>query len=294
MSPPKAGNHAPAPTVRAVARLALAVGTRVREERHRRRWSLRAMAARAGLSAAAVHAVESGRPASLDTYVRLSDSLGMALEVALTDRRRSSPMVSRDGDLVHAAMGELEVNRLSAFGLRTGVDEPYQHYQFAGRADVVAWDLDARALLHIENRTRFPDLQAASGAWNAKRAYLAPALADRLGVPRGWASVVHVMVALWSAEVLHTLRLRTGTFAALCPDPPADFVAWWSGGPPATADTATFVVIDPTASGRQRLFCGLDDALHAKPRHRGYADAADRLRATRTKWVRGLSPLHHQ
>ena len=278
MSPSTARILAPKPVARAVARLALAAGTRVRDERVRRRWTVRELASRARLSPGAVYAVESGRPASLDTYVRLCDALGLTLELAILDRRRVGPSASASRDIVHAAMAELEVARLSALGLRTGVDEPYQHYQFAGRADVVAWNLDARALLHIENRTRFPDIQEAAGAWNAKRSYLPDALAKRLGLRSGWDSVAHVMVVLWSAEVLHTLRLRTSTFRALCPDPTDDFTAWWSGSPRPVCNSSALVVLDPCAVGRQRLYCGLDDALRTRPRHRGYADVAERLR----------------
>ena len=45
------------------------------------------------------------------------------------------------GTLVHATMGEPELAYLRGRGYGVGVEEPYQHYQFAGRADVVAWDL---------------------------------------------------------------------------------------------------------------------------------------------------------
>ena len=82
-------------------------------------------------------------------------------------------------------------------------------------------------LLHIENRTRFPNLQEAAGSYNAKRQYLAGSVADRAGTgPRGWRSVTHVMACLWSAEVLHEVRLRRATFGALCPDPPDALHAW--------------------------------------------------------------------
>jgi hypothetical protein len=39
----------------------------------------------------------------------------------------------------------------------------------------------------IENRTRFPDFGETAGAFNAKRAYLGAALAERVGISR-WAS----------------------------------------------------------------------------------------------------------
>ncbi|MBA2255354.1 MAG: hypothetical protein H0W07_09595 [Chloroflexi bacterium] len=74
-------------------------------------------------------------------------------------------------------MGELEARHLREAGFAIAVDEPYQHYQFAGRADLLAWDVEQRALLHCENRTLFPDMQGTAGAWNAKRAYLARVIA---------------------------------------------------------------------------------------------------------------------
>lgn len=94
-------------------------------------------------------------------YARLASALGLRFEATMLDPRR--PAAGRGGDTVHAAMGELEAARLGARGFRVAIDEPYQHYQFAGRADVVAWDTDARALLHLENRTRFPNLQERPG-----------------------------------------------------------------------------------------------------------------------------------
>ena len=135
------------------------LGSRVREQRVKRRWSQRELATAAGLGKSVVKLAETGESVSVETYVRLALALGLRLEVELRDARRKSSIVAVGQDIVHSAMGEFEVDRLSRFGFRTGVDEPYQHYQFAGRADVIGWDVDARALLHIENRTRFPNIQ---------------------------------------------------------------------------------------------------------------------------------------
>jgi hypothetical protein len=176
-------------------------------------------------------------------------------------------------------MGEFEAARLRLRGFPVGIDEPYQHYQFAGRADVTAWDAARRALLHVENRTRFPDFQEMAGSYNAKRAYLGAALAERAGVGR-WASETHVIAALWSSEVLHALRIRTESFRSVCPDPPDRFAAWLAGEPPRAGVSSSLVIIDPLASGRQRVFVGLDEALIARPRFRGYADIARLLGAT--------------
>ena len=173
-------------------------------------------------------------------------------------------------------MGEFEARRFRPLVNGVGLDEPYQHFQFAGRADFVAWRLDPAALLHIENRTRFPDFQEMAGSFNAKRAYLGQALAQRLGV-RTWRSETHVIAALWSAEALHAIRLRTESFRSLCPYPTDGFAAWWEGRAVDAGVSTVLVVMDPLASARQRQWVGLDEALKVRPRHRGYADVAAKL-----------------
>ena len=261
----------------ALVQLLAMFGGRVREQRLRRRRTVRELADQAHLSPATVLAIEDGHAGSLDAYVRLATALGLRLEAGLLDgRARPDTRPSLTADVVHSAMGEYEAAHFRPLGFTIGVDEPYQHYQFAGRADVVVWDTPGRALLHIENRTRFPDLQESAGAFNAKRAYLGAALAARLG-ERRWESETHVIAALWSAEVLHVLRRRPETFRALGPDPTPAFGAWWAGMPPAAGTSTLLVFLDPAATRRQRAWVGLDDALKAKPRHRGYAEVAATL-----------------
>jgi transcriptional regulator with XRE-family HTH domain len=245
----------------------------IHDERMRRQWTLRQLAGRAGLSVAAVHGIEAGRPASLESYARLADAMGLQLgsPVAHAGYGRSQPSLA--ADLVHSAMGELEAGRLRRLGFPVSLDEPYQHYQFAGRVDVAAWDLDRRALLHLENRTRFPDLQDTAGSYNAKRAYFGSALARRLGIDL-WQSETHVMVGLWTAEVLHTLRLRAESFRALCPDGDEAFESWWRGELPERGRRSCLVILDPLATARSRSFVGLERALEVRPRHRSYAEVA--------------------
>jgi hypothetical protein len=157
------------------------------------------------------------------------------------------------------------------------LDEPYQHYQFAGRADVVAWDLEQGALLHLENRTRFPDVQGVAGSYNAKRAYLAQVLGARLGVRR-WRSVTHALICLWSSEVLHSLRVRKETFRSLCPDTIEHWNGWWNGDRPSAGSHSVLVIADPLATGRQRSYVGLVELERVRPRYRGYGDAAEAFR----------------
>jgi transcriptional regulator with XRE-family HTH domain len=275
MSPRKLAPVGP-PVTRTLDRIAMATAVALREERRRRDWTLRELAGRAGVSVAAAHAAESGDRVSLEMYASLAHAFGLRLDLTAVDPRRRAGPSARIQDPVHSAMGELEAARLRSLGYTVAIDEPYQHYQFAGRADLLAWDLDRRALLHLENRTRFPNVGETAGAWNAKRAYLAPILAERLGIGR-WTSITHAMVALWSAEVLHIVRLRSETFRSLCPDAPDAFTDWWSGVPPIAGTAATLVLLDPFASGRARRYAGMEDALSVRPRMRGYAEAATRL-----------------
>jgi transcriptional regulator with XRE-family HTH domain len=279
MSPQRFAKPAPDSVRAAERRLWVGLGSQIREARIARRWTAQALADRAGVSRGLVYLLEAGETASTEATVRLATALGLRVELDLVDpRRRAGLRPVRMADPVHSAMGEFEAGHFRRLGYPHGLDEPYQHYQFAGRADVVAWDLATRALLHLENRTRFPDFQEMAGSYNSKRAYLGRALAERLGI-RGWASETHAVVALWSAEVLHAIRLRPDSFRALCPDPPDAFGVGGRPPPPPADNTSSLVVLDPLASGRQRAFVGLQESFLARPRHRGYAEAAARFSA---------------
>jgi transcriptional regulator with XRE-family HTH domain len=276
MSPTKlAGPRSSASTAALHSFFAL-LGNRLNEARRERRWNVQHLAEEAGVSRELAYLALRGERVSLDAALRMIGALGLKLEWELVDPRKRAPMRIRQQDPVHSAMGEFEAAHFRPMGITISIDEPYQHYQFAGRADLVAWNADALAILHIENRTRFPDLQEAAGSYNAKRAYLGAALADRIGIGQ-WRSETHVMVAFWSAEVLHALRIRTESFRATCPDDPTAFEQWWSGVMPLGGKTSSLIVLDPLAVGRQRAFISLEDALGARPRHPGYAAAAARL-----------------
>jgi transcriptional regulator with XRE-family HTH domain len=266
-----------------LARMGFEAGRHVHDERIRRAWTLRDLADRAGVSPAVVHDLEAGRTVSLETIARVATALGGRPSLVFGDPRdkvAGNRAHGRDAeDFVHAAMGEVEARALARPNRTIAIDEPYQHYKFAGRADVLAWDREN--LLHIENRTRFPNIQEAAGAYNAKRQYLAGAVADRAGIgPRGWRSVTHVMACLWSSEVLHALRLRRASFAALCPDPAHAFSAWLAGEEPPEGTTSTLVLLDPAVpfGSRRKTIASPAEPLRRDPRHRGYAEAADALR----------------
>jgi transcriptional regulator with XRE-family HTH domain len=268
---------------RMAIRLAAHAGIVIGDERRRRGWTLRDLAARADLAVGSVHAVEHGRPAGLETYSALALGLELELGLDLVDVRKRGRTV-RAEDPVHAAMGEAIAARLSSHGFEIAIDEPFQHYQFAGRADILAWDVQSRALLHVENRTRFPNVQEAFGSYNTKRRYLPDVVAKRIGFRTGFLSISHVVAGLWSAEVLHGIRIHPSSFRAVCPDGSASFEAWWSGSPPPPGPaTSAFVLFDPNGSNTTKLrrFIALEQAVatSVRPRYRGYAHAVDALRA---------------
>jgi hypothetical protein len=227
-----------------------------------------------------VHAAEAGRPASLETYVRLARALRLRPELEILDPRRRETGLRRAEDPVHAAMGETQAEHLKRLGFRVGMDEPFQHYQHAGRADVVAWSEAEAALLHIENRTRFPNLQEAFGSFNAKRAYLGAELGVRAGVGR-WRSETHIIAALWSAEALRSIRLHRASFEAVCPDAALALDDWWRGRAPACGRRAILAIFDPRKGRRndRARWASLEDLARVRPRYRGYAEALAALEA---------------
>ena len=93
--------------------------------------------------------------------------------------------------------------------------------------------------------------------------------------------MTNVVAALWSSEVLHLLRMHPASFRAVCPDSPEAFGEWWAGSSLPRGVTSGLVVFDPLGGGRsdRRRFVGLKEISAVRGRYRGYADAAEALRA---------------
>lgn len=265
------------PYERELGAVAGGLGDAIRAERRRRHLTLAQLAEAASLSDSAIHAVESGRVASLGTYVKLARALRLKPEFDLVDPRRRGALKAEDP--VHAAMGEAQAAQLRSLGFEVRIDEPFQHYQFAGRGDVVAWSVKGADLLHIENRTAFPNIQEAFGAFNAKREYLGEQLAARAGVMR-WRSESHVMAALWSSDVLRTIKCHEASFASLGSQGATILEAWWRGEPPINGKGGGLVIFDPIQSRRsdRRPLADPADLATARPRCRGYAEALAALK----------------
>jgi transcriptional regulator with XRE-family HTH domain len=274
---PRAGSAPPAVAARLSA-VAAGLGAQAREARLRRRWTTERLAAEAGVSRTLVYLVERGERTTIETYARLGAALGLRLEASLDDPRRHA-RPPRAEDPVHAAIVELLAARYAAQGRLVTADEPFQHYHFAGRADLAVIDPAGPDLLHHEVKTAIPNVGELAGAWNVKRQYLALASAGRHAGPNGFRSVTHVLTVAWTAECLRVLRLREASIRSLGPDDPAAFAAWWQGGVPATSGvTATAVLLDPIERPRAAPWVGLDALSVARPRHAGYAELLGALR----------------
>src|SRR6266571_5120795 len=81
------------------AALALAIGVRVKEERHARRWTLDQLAESAGVSRRMVVNVEQGAAnPSVGTLLRISDALGVGLPGLVEPAQLKPVKVTRRGD----------------------------------------------------------------------------------------------------------------------------------------------------------------------------------------------------
>jgi len=267
------------PSVMEDASVRLARGCRrpgelTRVARQHRRWSVGRLAEAAGLSRSAVVKIEAGRPAGLLTYHRIAEVLELDLTIELV-----APVIRMDAeDAVHAAMGEILARRFGIGEREVLIDEPYQHFQFAGRGDLVVVDRVRRAFVHAENKTGLPNIGEAAGSYNAKGTWLAEEVGRRRGIRR-FECESHILVLLWSAEIMEVARRRTSTLRALGADGSAPFEDWWSGVPrPGTH--RGLVLFDPVDRGPTvRRWVDLETALDQRPRYRGYADACDELRS---------------
>ena len=112
---------------------------------------------------------------------RVFTALGVPLDMTGDPTPPGAAAPGRGQDLVHSAMGELEAPAAPArSGSRLPSTSPTST---TSSLAVRTWSRGTRqpsALLHIENRTQFPNVQEALGGFGSKRAYLGGVLAARL------------------------------------------------------------------------------------------------------------------
>src|SRR4029450_9600342 len=89
----------------AVTRTAATFGSTIRAARLSRRWTMRDLALRAAVSIGAVHAVESGRPMSLETCARLAITLGLRPELTAESIRVRTASAGFSRPVGDAALG---------------------------------------------------------------------------------------------------------------------------------------------------------------------------------------------
>lgn len=257
-----------------LSRLCDRLGTTLRAGRLSHGWTLRAVADAAGLSPAAVARLEQGGPGGLATYLRLAEVLGLRLTWEL----HALTTTLEAEDAVHAVMAEVQARRFGTGSRLVLIDEPYQHFRFGGRGDLVVLDRARTALHHSENKTRIVNVGELSGSYSAKCRWLARDVVERHGVRR-LTSESHTLVLLWSEEVLAVARTLGHTLRALGQHGTRSFGTWWDDQPLPGVHRG-IVVFDPIDRGSgQPQWVGLDEALEARPRYRGYADAYQDLRA---------------
>jgi transcriptional regulator with XRE-family HTH domain len=109
-------------------RAPLMLGQAVRDDRVRRRLTVREMADAPGPGRGTVSDIETGHVGSLETYARLAESLPLRAEFDLVDPRRRQPLPRRAADPIHAAMGEAQAAQLREVGLEVG-HEPFRHHK---------------------------------------------------------------------------------------------------------------------------------------------------------------------
>ena len=273
MAAPPPSPFSPGDTELELQRTCRRLGIAIRTVRQSRGWTVKGVADAAALSRSAVARLEAGHPGGLMTYLRVADVLGLRLTWEL----EALATTLEAEDAVHAVMGEVQARRFGTGKRQVLIDEPYQHFRFAGRGDLVVVDRRGRALEHSENKTRIVNVGELSGSFNAKCLWLAGHVAERSGLRR-FTSETHVLVLLWSEEVLAVARSLGRTLHSLGPQGTEPFAAWWDGMP-LPGVHRSLVVFDPVDRGTsQRQWVGLDEALEMRPRYRGYVDALAELR----------------
>lgn len=157
------------------------LGAAIRFLRIRRRWRQSDLARRAGCSQSAVSRIERGHLGSvrLDTIRAVAAALDMRLD--LVGRWRAGDL-DRMLSSAHSALHEDVARRLGGLGgWESAPEVPFSSFGERGAIDILAWHPASRALLVIEFKTEFVDLNELLATLDRKRR-----LAAEIARQRGW------------------------------------------------------------------------------------------------------------
>jgi transcriptional regulator with XRE-family HTH domain len=186
-------------------------------------WTQDDVSARSGVSQGLVSRIERGVAEAVS--VRELDRVAKALNIRL-----SLNSWWRDGDLAqlldagHAAIVEYTVGWLRRRGWEVLVEYGFNHYGERGSVDIVAWHPRFRALLLVEVKTRFVDLQDMLATF-ARKIRVVPEL---LVESHGWQplAVGRLIVAPGTGANRRVVEAHPAIFGATYPGKTRDAHAW--------------------------------------------------------------------
>jgi transcriptional regulator with XRE-family HTH domain len=256
------------------ARLGIEVGRVIREARRLIGWSQRELAARAGVSQAAIWRLETGQPGRVDlTLVEgVMDALGLRATIGIDGRHLDDRRRQRDG--VHAVVNGFTARRLARLGWATATEVQIGDQHPRGWIDLLAFRREDRALVVEEVKTEIPDM---GGLQRSLSFYAREARTVAAGL--GWPalSVTVLVVGLDSDALARRLADNRAIVEQAFPGSvPA--MATWLADPGAPAPGGwTLAVVDPTVRGDAWLRPPMLGSRRRPPAYRNYADAATRL-----------------
>jgi len=159
----------------------LRFGGVIRFLRVRRRWRQRDLAERAGISQTMVSRLERGHlsEATLDTIRRVAAALDLRVDVVGRWRGGELDRLLASG---HSALHESVAAHLRTLaGWQFASEVSFAHFAERGVIDILAWHEPSRALLVIELKTEFVDLNELIGTLDRKRRNAA-----QIARERGW------------------------------------------------------------------------------------------------------------
>jgi len=193
----------------------LKVGMAIRAVRRRRGLRQTDVAALSGLSQNVVSQIERGQleHVSLGSLRRVCSCLEVRIAVAPTWR---GGQLDRLLDSRHAALVEQVVGILVSSGWEAIAEYTFNHFGERGSVDILAWQMQSRALLVFEIKSELDDMQDLLSTLDRKRR-LVPGLVAR---ERSWAAeTVGVVLVVSEGSVSRAAVARhRATLGASLPD----------------------------------------------------------------------------